>query len=152
MLRLVHIKSFSDFYEECKEEFLQHYSFCEDYKSNKVSLNINIEMFQQLISTGVMNIFKIYDEDIYVGYINVTISLNPLFNKPQAVVDFLHIIPEQRRCGYAEKTILELEKELKQEGVYDFNIQLPDKDYSESFAGALGYTKTSIIFSKYLGE
>ena len=152
MLRTEYVDNFEEFYEACKEQIADHYVSCEEVRQGKQSLNIDIPMFQHLVDVGTMNIFKLYDEDTFVGYVNVSIVLQPLFGKPQATVDFLYILPEQRRKGYTEKAIAEIEKELVSESVYDFNIQLPDKDYSESVAKKLGYAKSSTIYTKYLGE
>lgn len=152
MFKTEYVDNFAEFFTDCKEQIIDHYITCEEARKDKQELNIDVKMFQHLIDIGTMNIFKLLDEDDLVGYINVTISPSPLFSKPQATVDFLYILPEHRRKGYAEKAITEIEKELVSEGIYDFNIHLPDKDYSEDVAEKLGYVKTSIIYTKYLGE
>lgn len=152
MLKTEYVENFADFYAKAGKYFEDHYKGCEAYRAGHKQLNINIPLMQQMIDLGTMNFFILKEEDNIVGYINVSISPSPIFKQPQAVIDFLYIAPEYRRSNYASTAIKEVEKELISEGIKDISICLPNKDYSESVANSLGYTKTSTIYTKCLGD
>lgn len=152
MLQTEYIDNFADFQKEVGSYFKDHYESCEDYVSSKEILEIDTEYVQALIDEGVLNFFLLTDEEKLVGYINVSITPSILFREPNAVVDFLYILPEARKKGYASMAIEAVEKELGSEGVKRLTVMLPDKDYSEAVAGSLGYVKSSSIYNKYLGE
>lgn len=152
MLTTEYVDNFYSFYEDNKENFENHYTTCEAPRVGKQDLNIDKDMVQQLIDAGNMNFFILKEGDKTVGYINVSISRSYLFSKPQALIDFLYILPEYRRSNYATEAISEIEKELKSEGLKDINLCLPDKNYSEIIADKLGYSLTTTTYSKFLGE
>lgn len=152
MLKTEYIDNFEVFYEKAGKHFEEHYEGCEAYRAENKGLNLNKKVFQQMIDLGTMNFFLLKEEEDILGYVNVSINLNPLFDEPQAVIDYLYILPEYRKNNYASKAIEEIEKELVSEGVKELNIMLPDKEYSENVAKGLGYSKTSTIYTKCLGE
>lgn len=152
MLKTEYVENFADFYARAGKFFEDHYKGCEAYRAEHKDLNINVALMQQMIDLGTMNFFILKEEDKVIGYINVSISPSPLFKTPQAVIDFLYIDPAHRRSNYAKTAIEEIEKELVRDGIKDLNICLPNKDYSESVADSLGYTKTSTIYTKCLGD
>lgn len=152
MFKIESIQDFTVFYDKVGQFFEEHYNTCEEYRANNYTLNIDAELMQSLIELGVMNLFVLKEDKETVGYINVSINNSPLFGRPQAVIDFLYILPEHRNKDYASTSIEDMESILKAEGVYDINIMLPNKDYSESVAKSLGYHKTSTVYTKYLGD
>lgn len=152
MFKTEYVEDFSEFYKEAKPYFEDHYNTCEYHRSDKQKLDLDLSLFQQMIDLGAMNIFILKEDEDVVGYINVSITPSPLFRTPQAVVDFLYILPEHREKGYTKKAVQEIEKELISQNVFDFNILLPEKDYSEEVAASLGFKKTSNTYTKILGE
>ena len=146
------VKDFQKFYDELGHHFEPHYQSCEEYRAKTQKMHIDIDMFQKLIDVGCANFFILKEDKDIIGYINLSISPSPLFKEPQAVIDFLYILPEQRSKGYTKKAIKELEKGLKENGVSVLNIMLPDKEYAEPVSAGLGYSKTSTVYTKVLGE
>lgn len=152
MLTTEYVENFVDFYATAGRFFEDHYKGCEEYRAGNKQLNIDVKMFQQMIDLGTANFFILKEEDNVVGYVNVSINPSPLFKEPQALIDFLYIVPEYRRQNYAAKAISEIEKELEREGLKDISLMLPNKDYSDSVGESLGYVKTSTVHTKCLGD
>ena len=146
------ITDFAKFYKEVGYHFVDHFSGCEEYRDGKQELDIDIELFQTMLDIGVMNIFVMLEESEVVGYLNLTITPSPLFKTEQATVDFLYVLPQHREKGYTKLALEAIEKELLSKDIFDFNILLPEKDYSEEVARGLGFSKTSNIYTKILGE
>lgn len=146
------VEDFSILVEQVGKYFQDHFNSCEEYRSDKQKLNINPNIFQTMMDAGSMNWYIIRDDEDIVGYINVTIQVNPLYNEVQGIIDNLYILPEFRRKGYTKKCIQEIEQVLTKEGIKDLNIALPSKEYSEKVAESLGYCKTSTIYTKFLGD
>lgn len=149
---LDYIDSIDTFCEEVGDLFEDHFNSCEEYRSVNQTLSLNKDMYQMMIDMGNMNLYIIREDETIVGYINISINLNPLYNKVQAVIDQLYIKHEYRQSGYTTKCLSEIEEVLKGEEVYDISIMLPNKEYSDRFADSVGYNKTSSIYSKYLGD
>lgn len=152
MFNTQYVDNFHEFFEKMQHHFEEHYAHCEEVRAEDKPLNIDADLFQEGIDQGIFNIFCLLNGELLVGYVNVTVQKNPLYAKPQAIVDYLYIFPEERNKGYTKKAIKEIEKELVSEGIDELNIMLPDKDYSEDVASALGYSKTSSTYYKKLGE
>lgn len=152
MLTTEYIEDFAAFNKQASDYFEDHYKGCEEYRAEIKGMSINVDLIQKMIDKGVVNFFALREDDKLVGYVNVSINMSFLFPEPQAVIDFLYIVPELRRNNYASKAIEEIEKELKKEGLMDISLLLPDKDYSESVAKSLDYVKTSTIYTKCLGD
>lgn len=152
MLKTEYVDNFAEFYEQMNAYFADHYENCEEYRAEYQLLDIDVGLYQQMIDQGVANFFILKEEDTPVGYVNVSITPNPLFNKPQAVIDLLYILKEYRNKGYTKQAIAEIEKELRDTDVPSLNIMLPNKEYSEHVAEGLGYHKTSTVYTKVLGE
>jgi len=152
MLTVEYVDNFVEFMEEVGQHFSDHYNSCEDHVAANEILAVNPVLFQEAIDAGVANVFKLKDEEAVVGYLNVSISPSLILTEPQAVVDFLYVLPEFREAGYGTQAIEAIEKELKAEGMTRLTLMLPDKDYSEPVAKSLGYVKSSTIYNKYLGD
>jgi GNAT superfamily N-acetyltransferase len=152
MLKTEYVDNFLDFQEEAGSYFESHYETCEEYLADKEMLDIDAVLVQKFIDEGIINLFLLIKDEEVVGYINVSITPSILFKEPQAVVDFLYILPRDRKKGYASEAIKAVEKELSAEGIKRLTVMLPDKDYSEAVAGSLGYVKSSSIYNKYIGE
>lgn len=152
MIEAQYVDNFEEFYDEMSEHFKDHYENCEEYRAGFSQLNVNKELFQKAIDSGAANMFLLKVEDKPVGYVNVSISPSLLFQEPQAVIDLLYILPDERKKGYTAEAIKEIEQELKGSGLNALNIMLPDKEYSAAVADGLGYVKTTAIYTKQLGE
>lgn len=152
MLKTEYVDNFLEFQEEAGSYFESHYESCEEYLADKEILNIDAALVQSFIDEGIINLFLLIKDDEIVGYTNVSITPSILFKDPQAVVDFLYILPRDRKKGYASEAIQAIEKELGSEGIKRLTVMLPDKDYSEAVADSLGYVKSSSIYNKYIGE
>lgn len=152
MTYLEPIEDFSEFHKKFKDIFKEHYSTCEADRSLTTLLAIDTKLFQTYIDAGVFNFFYIKEEATVVGYINITIQDNPLYSKAQAVIDYLFVLPEHRRKGHTSAAISLAEVSLKDMGIGELNISLPDKEYAEGVSEGLGYVKTSSVYYKELGE
>jgi len=152
MITLDYVHDFKTFHDSMFEYFKDHYECCEEARAEYKALDLDVDMLQDYLDKDIYNVFSIYDGDEFVGYFNVTITRTPLFKEPQATVDFLYILPDKRRSGYAQEAIKILEGDLLEEGISELNLMLPERAYSDYVAASLGYTRTSSIFYKVLGE
>lgn len=152
MTTIEYVDVFQDLVDEAGSYFEEHFKGCEEHLSSNELLEVNAELFQKHIDAGVANVFKIKDEEELVGYLNVSISPSLILASTQAVVDFLYVYPNKRNKGYAASAIASVEEELKEGGISRLTIMLPEKQYSSSVAEGLGYTKSSSIYNKYIGD
>jgi len=152
MVTTEYVIDFKEFHKDMEDFFKDHYECCEESRAEYKALALDVDMFQDYIDKGIYHVFSIYDDGELVGYLNVTITKTPLFKEPQATVDFLYILPDKRRFGYAQEAIKILEGDLIEEGISELNLMLPEREYSDYVASSLGYTRTSSIFYKVLGE
>ena len=152
MLTTEYVDNFAEFMIEAGVHFEEHFKTCEEHVSNNEALAVDPVLFQKAIDKGVANVFIIKEGEDTIGYVNVSISPSLILAGPQAVIDFLYILPAFRKEGYASEAIKAIEEELKVEGMTRLTLMLPDKDYSEPVASSLGYVKSSTIYNKYIGE
>lgn len=153
MISVKYVDNFEEFYDKVHKHFDDHYTSCEEVISEEEDLSVNIPLFQSMIEAGAANVFEVVkDEEELVGYINVSISPSLILEEPQAVLDFIYILPEYRKEGLFSEALACIEKDLAAEGLNRLSVMLPNKDYSEHVAEGLGYTKTSTIYNKYIGE
>lgn len=144
------VDNFQEFYDNNKERFEEHYKQCEEYRASKKELSINVQLFQDLIDSGVMNLYTLWLEDECVGYINLTFHFSPIFDDVQAVIDFLYIDPSCRNKGLASVFLKEVEQVLLDNECTDLSLSLPNKEYADSIADSLGFVKTSAMYTKHL--
>lgn len=153
MFRTEYVDNFAEFYAEYKEHIEKHYyDFAETFNGDR-KLNIDVQLFQQLIDLGHANIFTIWEDETFIGYVSVSISPSVLFKgKVDATVDHFYITEESRGRGYAKKILEELEQQFKEDGLDRYTLAFPALESYERLAKSFNFTKQSSIYIKSLGE
>jgi GNAT superfamily N-acetyltransferase len=153
MLKTEYVDNFLAFYRDYKEHIEKHYNdFAETFGGDRV-LDIDVNLYQQLIDLGSANIFTLWDEEVFIGYVSITINPSILFKgKVDAVIDHFYLTTEARGKGYSKLVLDEIEDQLKSDGLDRYSIALPAVETYEKFADAAGFRKQSVISFKNLGD
>lgn len=153
MFRTEYVDDFTEFYANNKEHMQKHYNdFAETFNGTR-ELNIDVNLFQHLIDLGHANIFTLWEDSTFLGYVSITISPSVLFRGTvDAVIDHFYLIEEYRGKGYANLVIAQIEEQLKSDGVDYLTIGLPTLKKYEGFAKSLGFNKHSCVHVKNLGD
>lgn len=152
---LQEVTDFREFYNELNGEIVDHFEYCEPEKSDDFGVSIDVAQFQTAIDAGVLAVFKLLEEDTenFVGYIGASVVPNLIVEGQEYVsIDYLYIAPEYRTEGFGSLVIETLETVFADEGIENFNIQMPNRESSEKMMESLGYTKTGSTFYKKLEE
>ena len=153
MFTTKYVDNFSEFYESFKDHVQKHYEDFASTYGGSLSIDPDIELFQQLIDLGHSNIFTLWDNEEFIGYVSITVSPSPLFKgKVDAVIDHFYLIEDVRGKGFAKKVVEEIEKQLSQEGLTSYNIAFPAVASFDKFANKLGFKKQSSVYVKMLGD
>lgn len=153
MFKTEYVENFSKFYNEHKDHVDKHYEdFADSYSGNR-KLDIDINLYQKLIDAGSANIFTLWEDEKFIGYISVSISPSVLCKGyVDAVVDHLYITEESRGKGYMKKILKELEAQFSDEALDRYTIAFPANSSHAKLAASLGFSVQSSIYIKSLGE
>tara|TARA_R100000149_G_C5865361_1_gene130248 strand:- start:847 stop:1308 length:462 start_codon:yes stop_codon:yes gene_type:complete len=153
MFKTEYVDNFAEFFADYKEHIEKHYyDFAETFDGDR-KLDIDVQLFQQLIDLGHANIFTLWEDETFIGYVSVSISPSVLFKgKIDAIIDHFYITEEARGSGYAKKIIEELEEQFKEDGLDRYTLAFPAIQSYEKLAESFGFTKQSSVYIKSLGE
>jgi len=153
MLKTEYIDNFSEFYKQYKDHIEKHYNDYADTFGGDRVINADLSLFQNLIDAGSCNLFTLWDEEEFIGYISITISPSVLFEgEVDAIVDHLYLTEDARGKGFAKQVFKEIEDQLKSDGIKRYSVALPVLDKYNKFIEKLGFVKQSVICSKKLGD
>lgn len=153
MLETEYVEDFYSFYEEYEEDILKHISDFLNHIGCDKEIDLDKDLFQSLVDSGNCNFFVVKDEEEFVGYVCVTVTPSVIFKTELDVsIDHLYVKEESRGKGYFPRILEEIEALLKTEGISELKIGLPSTTKHEAFASKNGFSKTSGIFVKRLGE
>lgn len=145
-----------DFYSFCdqyEEHIVKHYN---DYAATyglKKKVDLDKELFQNLIDLGSSNIFVIKEDEAFLGYISISITPSILFKgEIEVVVDHLYLTEEARGKGNFAKILDEVERTLLEQKVLEYKIGLPFTEAHAALADKHNFNKISCLYSKSLGE
>ena len=153
MFKTQYVDNLAEFYAENKEHILKHYQDFADTCGDTRELSVNVPLFQHMIDLGHINIFTIWEDSDFLGYVFVTISPSLLFKGTvDAVIDHFYLTEVSRGKGYAKLVLHEIEEQLISDGVTHLALGLPYREAYDKFADKLGFTKQSCVYIKDLGE
>jgi|SRR5690554_4772558 len=153
MFKTEYVEDFSVFYSEHKAHVDKHYKDFADSYGGTRQLDVDIDTYQKLIDGGFANIFTLWEDETFLGYVSVSVSPSVLCKGyVDVVVDHLYLTEEARGKGYVEKILEELEEQFKDSGVDRYTIAFPTKDSYKRLAESLGFSEQSSVYIKSLGE
>lgn len=148
MVDLKVVKDFYRFYEDNKEFIDDKFSEA----SGGEDLNIDLDMYQNSVDSGIATIFSIESEEKFVGYISMVVSPDPLnAGNITAVVDHFALDKHSRGKGIASFVLKEIETFLEREGISDLRICLSPSEEHKEIANSLGYEAETVYYKKDLG-
>ena len=143
MVTLIYVKDFSKFFEEHKEFIENQYKESTESVEEARPLNPDLDLFQKMIDINSFNIFEVFDEDKFIGYISLTMGPS-MVNKGfvDAVVDHIVLDKEYRKKGVSLDMLSQIEEFLKDSEVDEVKLSIPATKQHDKFADRAGYIKT----------
>lgn len=137
---------------DCLELGKAHYLEVEKERNDKVGFQINLPLFKILIDAELIHLIvaRNSDEEI-VGYFCTTVSPDLFCNQFTAKEIGIYVKPEYRKTRVFKLLMNKIEEVLRENGVA-YNYVMFKKDHNENLPLKLGYTKTEVVYQKYLGE
>lgn len=141
-----------DVYEDCQDLIEQHWEEIALNK-DKIKLNPNWDAYKQLEGIGAFRIFTARDEGKLVGYFAVFVEPNLHYQDHLFARNDVIFLQKEYRKGFCGTRLIKFaEKCLKEDGVSVLMINTKThKDFSPVLE-RLGFSKTEIIHTKYIGE
>lgn len=153
MIETRYIDDFAEFWEEHGEFVNSIYKEAQGSCNTERPLDIDLELYQQLIDNNTVTALEIYADDVFVGYTSIVIA-PALLNKGEvdAKIDHLALSKEARAKGYATDVVREIQYTLKVHGITELTLVLPCTQMHDMFAESLGFTKSVSLHIKNLGD
>lgn len=153
MLTLTRVENFAEFYANYKDCVEEHYKNFADTYGDTRQLNIDFNLYQQLVDMGVSNIFIVEADKKFIGYLSVDIVPNVLFkNNVDASINHLYITKESRGKNYVTEILEKVFAYLKQKFVTKVSISFPALNTYEDYAKSLGFVPYNRSYIIDLGD
>lgn len=151
MFNTVYVDNFAEFYNNRETFIKEMFYLAKPLCSSNRDLDIDIDLYQQLIDANTITVLELYEDDTFIGYCSILISPAILTKDyVDAKIDHIALYKEYRDKGYASLVLTEVENLLKEQGVDELSIVLPPTDKHTEFAEAKGYKKNVIVHTKSL--
>lgn len=139
-------------YEDCQHLIEQHWEEIALNK-DKIKLNPNWDAYKKLEGIGAFRIFTARDEGKLVGYFAVFVEPNLHYQDHLFARNDVIFLQKEYRKGFCGARLIKFaEKCLKEDGVSVLMINTKvHKDFSPVLE-RMGFNKTEIIHTKYIGE
>jgi ribosomal protein S18 acetylase RimI-like enzyme len=151
MIETIRVFDFQEFYEDHQVFLAQRYDEAKEICKSTRNLDMDIELWQQLIDNNTITVLEIFKHNSFIGYCSIVIAPSLLKKgKVDARVDHLALSPEERKKGTATTVLDEIESLLSAEGVDQLGLILPPTEMHNNFAQASGYNKEVVFYTKSL--
>jgi len=151
MFSTKYVDDFAEFYANHKKFIEARYAEAKELCASNRDLKIDVELYQHLISTNIVTVLELFDDEKFIGYCTVLIS-PAILSKGyvDAKIDHIALDKHYRAKGYASLVMQEVEDLLKEQGVDELSIVLPPTEAHDKFAEAKGYKKNVVMHTKSL--
>jgi ribosomal protein S18 acetylase RimI-like enzyme len=144
---------FESFYEEHKEFIEERYKEAKALCATSRDLDIDIDLYQEMIDSDTLTVFSIFEADSFVGYCSIITTPSVLSKGAlDARIDHIALSEESRSKGYASLVVAELEKILVEQNVDELTIVLPSTTSHNNFAESLSFKKNVTLHTKTLSK
>lgn len=151
MLDIKTIENFKKFYEEHKSFIKERFVEASELQNQTRLLDIDFDLYEDLINSGYITLLSIFDDERFVGYISIAYSPSlTAKGRIDAVIDHLAFAEEDRNKGYAKEVISKIEELLKENDVDQLSLLLPATPMHKKFAEKLGFITMSCLHKKEL--
>lgn len=148
-MKLSVIEDLNSFKEQAEGMFLEHVQHCEPEYYKAFGFSLNTELLQQAIDQGNFLLVAAEEDGSLVGYLGSFVTPSLLVkDKLDMSIQFLYVVPEHRRSNKASFMLDEMYKLAKDLDISWINLMLPNKDYSDSFADSVGFSKATQCYGK----
>ena len=146
------VEKFEDYEKEIKPLLKAHWEEVAINK-DKVKLNPDYDSYRRLDSVGALHSVIVRDGTRLIGYFISFIQPHLHYQDHKfATNDILYLDPEYRNQEIATEMFTVAEIDLKEKGISVMGLHVKVTNRFDSLCDKLGFKKTEIMYSKFLGD
>ncbi len=146
------IEKFEEYEEEIKPLLEKHWEEVAVNK-DKIKLNPAYDSYRRLDDVGALHSVVVRDGSTLIGYYISFIQPHLHYRDHKfALNDILYLDPAYRKTEAAVKMFEKAEEDLKARGVSVMGLHVKVTNRFDTLCDHLGFKKTEIMYSKFLGD